>query len=114
MEDAKEALKEQAEEQNKRITPELIIQTVSKYYGVEYKELIGKKKSKEIVEPRMMAIYLISDMLEVPLVSIGKLFGGRDHTTIIHSRDKITEKLKKDHKTKVILDDIKKQIQENC
>ena len=114
LEDAKEALKEQAEEQNKRITPELIIQTVSKYYGVEYKELIGKKKSKEIVEPRMMAIYLISDMLEVPLVSIGKLFGGRDHTTIIHSRDKITEKLKKDHKTKVILDDIKKQIQENC
>lgn len=114
LEDAKEALKEQAEEQNKRITPELIIQTVSKYYGVEYKELMGKKKSKEIVEPRMMAIYLISDMLEVPLVSIGKLFGGRDHTTIIHSRDKITEKLKKDHKTKVILDDIKKQIQENC
>ena len=114
LEDAKEALKEQAEEQNKRITPELIIQTVSKYYGVEYKEIIGKKKSKEIVEPRMMAIYLISDMLEVPLVSIGKLFGGRDHTTIIHSRDKITEKLKKDHKTKVILDDIKKQIQENC
>lgn len=114
LEDAQEALKEQAEDVVKRLTPETIIDVVCKYYGVEYKEVVGKKKSKEIVEPRMIAIYLISDMLDVPLVSIGKIFGGRDHTTIIHSRDKITEKLKKDHKTKVILDDIKKQINENC
>lgn len=114
MAEATEAIKEQVEDKAKRLTPETIIETVSKYYGVEYKEIIGKKKSKEIVEPRMMAIYLISDMLDVPLVSIGKIFGGRDHTTIIHSRDKITEKLKKDHKTKVILEDIKKQIQDNC
>ena len=114
LEDAKEALKEQAEDKAKRLTPEKIIEVVGNYYGIEYKEIVGKKKSKEIVEPRMIAIYLISDMLDVPLVSIGKIFGGRDHTTIIHSRDKITEKLKKDHKTKVILDDIKKQINENC
>ena len=62
----------------------------------------------------MIAIYLISDMLDIPLISIGKLFGGRDHTTIIHSRDKISELLKRDNKTKTIVNDIRKQINENC
>ena len=62
----------------------------------------------------MMAIYLISDMLDIPLVTIGKLFGGRDHTTIIHSRDKITELMKKDHKTRTIVSDLKSQISEKC
>ena len=55
---------------------------------------MGKKKSKEIVEPRMIAIYLISELIDIPLISIGKYFGGRDHTTIIHARDKITDQVK--------------------
>ena len=114
MEEAREAIKEQLDVQKERLTPESLIQTVCNYYNVEYSEVVGKKKSKDIVEPRMIAIYLISDMIDVPLTAIGRLFGGRDHTTIIHSRDKISEMLKKDHKTKLIIEDIKKQIAENC
>lgn len=114
LEEAKEAIQEQYDVQKERLTPESIINTVSTYYNVEYSEIIGKKKSKDIVEPRMIAIYLISEMLDIPLITIGKLFGGRDHTTIIHSRDKITELLKRDNKTKTIVNDIRKQINENC
>ena len=114
IEEAKEAFKEQIDVKKEKLTPEVIIQTVCDYYSIGYNEITGKKKSKEIVEPRMMAIYLISDMLDIPLVTIGKLFGGRDHTTIIHSRDKITELMKKDHKTRTIVSDLKSQISEKC
>lgn len=114
IEEAREAFKEQQNVQKEKLTPESIIETVCSYYGIEYSEITGKKKSKEIVEPRMVAIYLISEMLEIPLVSIGKLFGGRDHTTIIHARDKITEQMKTDKKTQVVVADIKKQIGEIC
>ena len=114
IEEAREAFKEQLDVQKEKLTPQTIIQTVCDYYGIEYNEITGKKKSKEIVEPRMIAIYLISDMMDIPLISIGRLFGGRDHTTIIHSRDKISELLKRDHKTKTIINDLKKQIGEKC
>ena len=114
IEEAKEALKEQLDIKKEKLTPEGIIQTVCDYYSIEYSEITGKKKSKEIVEPRMIAIYLISDMMDIPLVTIGRLFGGRDHTTIIHARDKISELVKKDPKTKTIINDLKSQIDEKC
>ena len=58
----------------------------------------------------MIAIYLIDDMLDIPLVTIGKIFGGRDHTTIMHSRDKIGEAIKKDNKMSAIINDLKSKI----
>ena len=67
-------------------------------------------KSKDVVEPRMIAIYLISEILEIPLVSIGKIFGGRDHTTIMHSRDKISDQLKTSHKIQSFVSEIKKML----
>jgi len=57
-----------------------------------------KKKTKNIVEARQIAIYLISDLISVPLVSIGDFMGGRDHSTIIHARDKIISLLSSDYK----------------
>ncbi len=112
IEDAREALKEQLDIQKEKLTPESIIKTVCDYYSIDYAEITGKKKSKEIVEPRMISIYLISEMMDLPLVTIGKLFGGRDHTTIIHARDKIAELVKKDQKTKMIVNDLKSKINE--
>ena len=58
----------------------------------------------------MVAIYLIDELLDIPLVNIGKMFGGRDHTTIMHSRDKITEALKNDKYMKEVIYNIKKKI----
>lgn len=111
MEEALEAFNGQAEEdKNEGYTPESIIKGVCDYFGVTKEDIIGKKKSKEVVEPRMIAIYLISELLEMPLVSIGKIFGGRDHTTIMHSRDKISDQMKTSHKTQTLVSEIKKML----
>ena len=75
-------------------------------------DLIGKKKNKEIVVPRQICIYLICDILgqSVPLVSIGEYFGGRDHTTIMHARDKISEEIKTNEVVAGRVKDIKDKI----
>jgi len=96
------------EEIKNDLTPDKIISVVCDYFNISYQDITGKKKNKEVVEPRMIAIYLISDILDLPLVNIGKLFGGRDHTTIMHSRDKISEELKNNKKTQTIVNEIKK------
>ena len=111
MEEAKEAFNGQIEEEkNEGLTPEQIIETVCNYFDITKQDIIGKKKSKDVVEPRMIAIYLISEILEIPLVSIGKIFGGRDHTTIMHSRDKISDQLKTSHKIQSFVSEIKKML----
>lgn len=113
-EEAKEVFKDEQDSQKEQITPEKIISKVCSYYGLSEAELTGKKRSKEIVEPRMIAIYLINEMLDLPLITTGKLFGGRDHTTIIHARDKISDQLKSNNKIRTIVNEIKNQISQDC
>ena len=111
MEEALEAFNGQLEEdKNEGLSPDDIIDTVCKYFDITRQDIVGKKKSKDVVEPRMIAIYLISEILEIPLVSIGKIFGGRDHTTIMHSRDKISDELKTSHKIQSFVSEIKKML----
>ena len=55
-------------------------------------------------------MYLISDMLDMPLKAIGTIFGGRDHSTIVHARDKISKLIQTNQHTKTLISDIKSQI----
>lgn len=105
--DVEEIFAGHKEEMKNELTPDKIISVVCDYFNISYNEITGKRKSKEVVEPRMIAIYLISDILDLTLVNIGKLFGGRDYTTIIHARDKISEDLKTNKKTQALISDIK-------
>ena len=105
--EAYEAMKENMDEIKEGLSPDLVIDTVCKYFNISKNDIVGKKKNKEIVEPRMICIYLICELLDLPLVAIGKKFGDRDHTTIMHARDKITEQLKTNNKIKVYITDIK-------
>ena len=91
-----DALRDYAASSNDIITVEHIVQHTCEYYRVSKAELIGKKKNKEIVIPRQVCIYLICDILgqAMPLVNIGEYFGGRDHTTVMHARDKISDVIK--------------------
>lgn len=107
LEDAKEAFKEDMDEKRDDLTPDTIINAVCEYFNITKTDLVGKKKNKEIVEPRMIAIYLINELLGLPLVVIGKYFGGRDHTTIIHARDKITDQMKENGKIKSLVTAVK-------
>ncbi len=110
MDEVKDIFSNQQEEIKNSLSPDKIISVVCDYFNVSYQDLIGKKKSKEIVEPRMISIYLISELLNLPLVNIGKIFGGRDHTTIMHSRDKITQDLKTNKKTQTLVNEIKNML----
>jgi chromosomal replication initiator protein len=111
IEDCEAALRDnQAEEKYVRTTATTIIDSVCKYFNIERNDIVGKRRNREFVEPRMVAIYLITEVLNIPLVNIGQLLGGRDHTTIIHSRNKITTMIKKDERMKRIIKDLTKLI----
>ena len=107
IEDVEEMFTSKQEEIKNELTPDKIISVVCDYFNISKDDITGKKKNKEIVEPRMIAIYLISELLNLPLVNIGKLFGGRDHTTIMHARDKISADIKVNRKTQTLVNEIK-------
>ena len=109
---AKEALKERTKDTVEQIDSDKIINLVSEYFHIPLSDIIGKKKNKEIVEARMVAIYLICDLLTLPLVNVGQIFGGRDHTTIMYSRDKISNMITTDKEMKKKIDDLKNGL--NC
>ncbi|MBE5741153.1 MAG: chromosomal replication initiator protein DnaA [Clostridiales bacterium] len=110
MEDAHEALKDYGETERTDLDADRILRTVCDFFKVTKEDLIGKKKNKEIVEPRQMCIYLINDMLNIPLTAIGAIFGGRDHTTIMHARDKISNQVKINPHIRTLVNDIKSQL----
>ena len=104
--EAEEALKDIATSQTQNLTVDKIMDTVCKYYNVKKSDLIGKKKNKEIVDPRQICIYLITELLDIPLMTIGAAFGGRDHTTVMHARDKIAQNIKTNRSLKTNIDDL--------
>ena len=108
---ALEVLKDYIKDNTETITADAIIDTVCKSYPrVTRADIVGKKKNKEIVEPRMMCIYFICEILSMPLTAIGQLFGGRDHTTIMYSRDKIAEQVKNNPDIKKMVSDMRSMI----
>ncbi|MBI2628302.1 MAG: chromosomal replication initiator protein DnaA [Candidatus Niyogibacteria bacterium] len=89
----------------KLLTATQIIKTVANYYNIEEKNLFKKTRKKEIVKPRQVAMYLLREDFNGSYPYIGQKFGGRDHTTAIHSCEKIIEDLKKDER---LIEEIKK------
>ena len=108
--DVKAALQETVPVDKEVITAEKIINVVCEYSNVAKADIVGKKKTKDIADARQIAIYLICDMLDLPLAQIGKIFGGRDHTTVIHSRDKITDQLKVNTRLSQMIKDLKDRL----
>lgn len=106
-----EALKESAGEKKEEMQAEDIINCVCDFYKVNKNEILSKKKNKEFVEARQVCIYLITDMMaSLPLGKVGQIIGGRDHSTVIYSRDKIAELMKTDKRIAVLIKDIKKRL----
>jgi len=106
MEDVKEALKDHDFSNRQNITAERIIDCVCKYFSIRRDDLLGKKKNKEIVEPRQICMYTICTLLDMPLLSVGQLFG-RDHSTVIHARDKVIALMEENQRIKVAVNDIR-------
>ena len=107
LEDVQESIKDHVSTSKQNLTTDLIIDCVCKYYSISKEDLLGKKKNKDIVEPRQIAMYIIYDMMDLPLASISQVFGKKDHTTVIHARNKITELIKESNRVKTAVTDIK-------
>ncbi len=105
-----EALKESASEVIEEVKVDDIISGVCEFYGISKADITGKKKNKEFVEPRQVCIYLITEMMSIPLVTIGQKLGGRDHATVIYARDKIADQIKIDKKLATEVNDIKNML----
>lgn len=105
---ARSALNEAVSEGGaEEITPASIINAVTGFYKVTKSELIGKCKKKELVLPRQVCCYLMCELLSLPLMSIGKELGDRNHTTILYSRDKVQSMIDVNDKMAKDIDDIK-------
>ena len=94
----------------KKITPDLIIQVVAEHYNITTLDILSQRRSKDIVYPRQIAMYLCRNMTEVPLQEIGKAMGGRDHTTIIHGIEKISKDIEKTPTLQNTVDILKKKL----
>src|SRR3989338_7501676 len=86
------------------ISAKKIIEVVADFYNVSVEDLLKQSRKKEYVNPRQIAMYIIRKELETSLPSIGDLFGGRDHTTVIHAIDKIERIIKEKSSTKQEID----------
>lgn len=82
--------------ESRKITPEVIISAIAEQYGVTADDILSKKRSREVALPRQIAMYLCRDMTQLSTTNIGRSFGGRDHTTVMHGCDKIAEEMRKD------------------
>lgn len=105
---AMEALRDSTECTGSALSIEKIVDCTSKFFNIKKIDMCGKKKTKELVEPRQYAMYIITNLMpEIPLATIGQFFGGRDHTTVIHARDKMYNRINSEPAVKVKIEDIK-------
>jgi chromosomal replication initiator protein len=103
---AQDILKDIIPLENKKISIDQIQKVVTDYYTIKVNSLLSKKRTKDIVLARQVAIYLSRELTDLSLTSIGEAFGRRDHTTIIHSYTKIKNKIKKDKGFKGIINNL--------
>ena len=108
---AEQALKDQlTANQRPDVTVPYIQQVVASYYNVTTDDLSGRKRTQGIVLPRQIAMYLSRKLLDVSLPDVGKFFGGRDHSTVIHSCEKIANEIETDEKLRITVNDLERSI----
>ena len=107
MEMAEKAINDIVSQQEKVISATYIQETVGKYFNINPKDLKGSKRSNDITFPRQIAMYLCRNVANMSLPQIGKEFGKRDHTTVMHACNKIEKEIKTNSNTKLIVESVK-------
>lgn len=95
------------------LTPSRVINTVASYYKINKSDIIGKSRKKNIVLARHMAIWLVRKILNIPYKEIGKIFGNKDHSTIMSSIKVIDKKMLLNNVVKLAADKIEEKIKSN-
>ncbi len=107
---AREIIEGIANIQDRPLTVEVINETVSDYYKISIESMESKSRKHEIVLARQMSMYLIKEFLHLPLKKIGSIFGGKDHTTVMHSCQTIENYLQLDKTVKASYEFIKSKL----
>ncbi|QJR44284.1 chromosomal replication initiator protein DnaA [Mycoplasma miroungirhinis] len=89
------------------VTPEKIVDTVCKYYGIERKKVIDKNRSQNVVKARRVSMWLIKDLFDIPFNDIGKMFSGQTHSSVIASVNYIDKHIKSDSTLSLAINKIK-------
>ena len=106
-----EALKDMLDANaGRRATPENIMRLVCDRYGISMEDFLSRKRNQEIAYPRKIAMYLVREMTDISLSSIGEAFGGRDHTTVLHAWRTISEDMASNAELRALLADIRNQL----
>ncbi len=87
-----------------------IIETVARYFNLKPDDFKSKKRSRDVAYPRQIAMYLCRELTELSLPKIGQAFGGRDHTTVLHACDRITEDIQSNSETRRAIEELKRNI----
>ena len=93
---AKRILNDIIKDNEKAVAPERIRSMVARYYKIKVADMDSKKRNAEITLPRQVAMYICREETDLSLPKIGKLFGGRHYSTVIHSHEKVQELMKND------------------
>jgi chromosomal replication initiator protein len=109
-EKAAEVLSNIIEEKQQTLTADLVIREVHKYYHIQIEDLLGPKRTKELVLPRQITMYLLRHECNLSFPEIGRKMGGKDHSTIMHGCEKIESNVSKDVKVKEDLTVLKDRI----
>ena len=111
---ASEALKDIiSKKQGKNITISIIQDIVASYFNLRIEDLKSQRRTRNIAYPRQIAMYLSRKLTDMSLPKIGEEFGGRDHTTVIHAYEKISENLNTDESLQHTIEDITKKLTQN-
>lgn len=89
-----------------KLTPELIRNVVAKRFNVPLDELNGKRRDRDVTNARQVAMHLLRELTDISLPGIGQLFGGRDHTTVIHACDRIKSQIGMDDEMRFMVEGI--------
>jgi len=94
----------------KILTPNEVMNAVGDYFGVGVQLLKGERRTRSIVWPRQILMFLLRKDLELPQEEVGRLVGGRDHSTVIHATEKVEAAMKLDSKTDLVINDLRKRL----
>lgn len=99
--------------QKEAVTPEYIIEVISKYFDISVEDILSTKKASKIVYPRQLAMYFIRKELQLPYQKISSIFRKKDHTTVMHAESKIQKEINSNKEKSQIVDSITNIIRSN-
>ena len=107
----KEALKDLLSVQNRQISVENIQKTVADFFNIKVADMYSKRRPANIARPRQIAMYLAKELTQKSLPEIGELFGGRDHTTVLHGWRTVQADLETDARLRSDLKGVRELLQ---